>query len=259
LARALQGGDPFLAFSSMRNPHHHHYRAPYPYARFSQHPLPQPRNKANAGDRAPLRREPLDLDEVLAHQLQMQMQNDSDNDSNEYEEAIPHPLVMPPRYNHGISRREFFPLSNNNNDLSSRERERQEELDRNLAFQLHAQDGPLARRTQWRLSRGRMPNRLMLSLGMIDRDFNADDYEMLCRLDEGNKSKGAKKSQIKTLPAHTVQEGDTVENCCICLSDMEPGNKVRTLPCSHFFHTECIDNWLKLNKVCPIDKTTIGK
>jgi hypothetical protein len=97
------------------------------------------------------------------------------------------------------------------------------------------------------------PN-LMLSLGMTDRDFNENDYEMLLRLDDSVKNKGAKREEITALPRHKIKKGEAVVNCCICMSDMEVGTAVRTLPCLHYFHVECIDSWLKVNKVCPIDK-----
>ncbi|XP_024958753.1 putative RING-H2 finger protein ATL21A isoform X1 [Cynara cardunculus var. scolymus] len=41
--------------------------------------------------------------------------------------------------------------------------------------------------------------------------------------------------------------------CAICLSDYEPKEEVRTIPeCNHYFHAECIDEWLKLNATCPV-------
>ena len=42
--------------------------------------------------------------------------------------------------------------------------------------------------------------------------------------------------------------------CVVCLMDYEEGDKVRTLPCFHIFHQECIDRWLQENKTCPVDK-----
>ncbi|XP_071686193.1 putative RING-H2 finger protein ATL21A [Rutidosis leptorrhynchoides] len=41
--------------------------------------------------------------------------------------------------------------------------------------------------------------------------------------------------------------------CAICLSDYEPKEEVRTIPeCNHYFHADCIDEWLKLNATCPV-------
>ncbi|KAL0478160.1 E3 ubiquitin-protein ligase [Acrasis kona] len=56
-----------------------------------------------------------------------------------------------------------------------------------------------------------------------------------------------------------VQEGDlsvelTFENCTICLSEYEEEEVLRTLPCFHIFHRECIDDWLKQSRVCPVCK-----
>lgn len=46
--------------------------------------------------------------------------------------------------------------------------------------------------------------------------------------------------------------------CCICLSNYEEDDEVRELMCTHFFHTECVDKWLKLNACCPLCKSEIG-
>ncbi|KAD4178414.1 hypothetical protein E3N88_27005 [Mikania micrantha] len=41
--------------------------------------------------------------------------------------------------------------------------------------------------------------------------------------------------------------------CPICLSDYEPKESVRTIPeCNHYFHADCIDEWLRLNATCPV-------
>ncbi|KAJ3675141.1 hypothetical protein LUZ60_004183 [Juncus effusus] len=40
--------------------------------------------------------------------------------------------------------------------------------------------------------------------------------------------------------------------CAICLSDFEPGERVRVLPkCNHGFHVRCIDRWLMARSSCP--------
>lgn len=50
---------------------------------------------------------------------------------------------------------------------------------------------------------------------------------------------------------------DEVEKCAICLGEYEEGEEVKTLPCFHVFHTECVDRWLKVNKICPFCKQSI--
>jgi E3 ubiquitin-protein ligase RHA2 len=36
------------------------------------------------------------------------------------------------------------------------------------------------------------------------------------------------------------------EKCTICLSEYKNGEIVKRLRCKHFFHSECIDPWLKV-------------
>ena len=51
-----------------------------------------------------------------------------------------------------------------------------------------------------------------------------------------------------------IRNGDT---CVVCLGAFEPGTMARTLVCTHTFHLQCIDVWLRRNKLCPICKHDI--
>ncbi|OIW14377.1 hypothetical protein TanjilG_15731 [Lupinus angustifolius] len=47
--------------------------------------------------------------------------------------------------------------------------------------------------------------------------------------------------------------------CCICLAKYENNDELRELPCSHIFHKECVDKWLKINALCPLCKSEVGE
>jgi hypothetical protein len=55
-------------------------------------------------------------------------------------------------------------------------------------------------------------------------------------------------------------ESNLDNNCSICMGQMEKGESVTNLVCSHTFHTDCIRPYLKeYNYKCPICRTELGK
>ncbi|KAG4132669.1 hypothetical protein ERO13_D08G047525v2 [Gossypium hirsutum] len=48
-----------------------------------------------------------------------------------------------------------------------------------------------------------------------------------------------------------VEAGDE-EDCIICLEELEVGFYASQMPCSHTFHVDCIEKWLKQSHYCPI-------
>lgn len=114
------------------------------------------------------------------------------------------------------------------------------------------------------VSRGqhlRLP-RSRLHLALMQRDFTADDYEMLQQLDEGvtNISQGASEGELRRLPIHRVTQSDQAvstavsKSCSICLADFQINDAVKSLPCLHRFHEKCIDKWLRDKAICPVCK-----
>jgi len=49
-----------------------------------------------------------------------------------------------------------------------------------------------------------------------------------------------------------TDKAESSDNCCIvCLIQFKDGQELRQLPCQHVFHINCIDKWLKINRMCP--------
>ena len=39
--------------------------------------------------------------------------------------------------------------------------------------------------------------------------------------------------------------------CAICMMDFTAGETIRFLPCMHFYHIQCVDDWLMRSLTCP--------
>lgn len=75
-----------------------------------------------------------------------------------------------------------------------------------------------------------------------------------------SRRRGLSQDAIAALDNYRFGESDReeVHSCCmVCLSDFVRGEEVRRLPCGHYFHTTCIDEWLRRCMECPICKATV--
>lgn len=45
--------------------------------------------------------------------------------------------------------------------------------------------------------------------------------------------------------------------CTICIDELHKGDEVTVLPCTHWFHGECVTMWLKEHNTCPICRAPI--
>ncbi|XP_015184128.1 PREDICTED: RING finger protein 44 isoform X2 [Polistes dominula] len=96
-------------------------------------------------------------------------------------------------------------------------------------------------------------------------DSATENYEALLSLAERlgeAKPRGLMRAEIEQLPsykfnAETHQSDQT--NCVVCMCDFEALQSLRVLPCSHEFHSKCIDKWLKSNRTCPICRGDAGE
>ncbi|XP_022743330.1 E3 ubiquitin ligase BIG BROTHER-related-like isoform X2 [Durio zibethinus] len=89
-------------------------------------------------------------------------------------------------------------------------------------------------------------------------------YEELLALGDvvGTESRGLSADSIASLPSVTYKAGSSQtgshDSCVICHVDYDDGDSLTLLSCKHSYHSECINNWLKINKVCPICSTEVS-
>ncbi|KAG2707887.1 hypothetical protein I3843_05G151300 [Carya illinoinensis] len=80
-------------------------------------------------------------------------------------------------------------------------------------------------------------------------------YEELIALGEvvGTESRGLSADTIASLPSVNYKSGSSQngsnDSCVICRLDYEDGETLTVLSCKHSYHSECINNWLKINKL----------
>jgi hypothetical protein len=67
--------------------------------------------------------------------------------------------------------------------------------------------------------------------------------------------------ETKKLPTRKYRKGEEkMEQCVICVEDFHDGEGLRVLPCEHYFHRQCIDEWLiNHSAVCPLCKYEVPR
>ena len=97
-----------------------------------------------------------------------------------------------------------------------------------------------------------------------ERGTNGDQYEIMLQLGEAigdvkkERWKMVANEHIHSLPTlqfnreevEQLDENDSRRKCLVCQFVYEQGQTLRTLPCGHCFHSECIDQWLKDTDSC---------
>lgn len=96
------------------------------------------------------------------------------------------------------------------------------------------------------LGEGETPNHLM-QMARLLRDFGM--WELL-----GQNTRlppPASKEALDSLVDGVISSNES-KQCPVCLKEFEKGNVVKTLPCRHTFHKECIIPWLEKTNSCPL-------
>ncbi|GJN26585.1 hypothetical protein PR202_gb14527 [Eleusine coracana subsp. coracana] len=72
---------------------------------------------------------------------------------------------------------------------------------------------------------------------------------------------GLDETLISKITLCKYKRGDTLihtTDCSVCLGEFRDGESLRLLPkCSHAFHQQCIDKWLKSHSNCPLCRSNI--
>ena len=70
-----------------------------------------------------------------------------------------------------------------------------------------------------------------------------------CAEDHDNKGNATSSDPVAISSDDNIEEE---EPCCpICLVEYEEGDEIRTLPCDHYFHKDCVDSWMSSHISCP--------
>jgi hypothetical protein len=56
---------------------------------------------------------------------------------------------------------------------------------------------------------------------------------------------------INEMNSNKRQKLDVFGKCSICLEDIKKRKKAFFLPCCHYFHRDCVEEWLEINITCP--------
>ncbi|KAM7469880.1 hypothetical protein LguiA_008063 [Lonicera macranthoides] len=95
-------------------------------------------------------------------------------------------------------------------------------------------------------------------LMMMDEDlvilYPSDDDEWSI-VDVGEAApayKAASRSSIEELEKTSAGPSLEGSSCSVCLEEFEVGSEVACMPCSHYYHTGCIIEWLEKSNMCPL-------
>jgi hypothetical protein len=117
---------------------------------------------------------------------------------------------------------------------------------------------------------GRIPNANQNSatnfsnlLNMIFNRRPMQDYPIVLKPEDFNNLIELKFEDITnktTDDPRFVKIKEITNDCSICMDPYEPTTMVKLLPCGHYFHTMCIDKWLKeCDFKCPICRAPCGE
>jgi len=97
------------------------------------------------------------------------------------------------------------------------------------------------------------------AMGVRGGNIDNMTYEQILEaFGDGSENRGADEAMISSLPSSTIAKASELQEdqkqCSICLDEFCDHDRVRRLPCLHYFHEDCVDRWLRSNASCPVCK-----
>ena len=86
-------------------------------------------------------------------------------------------------------------------------------------------------------------------------EYNPNEYEdVIVTLDDDDYNK------LQSIKYSELNEEEKSKKCSICLVGFENDDMLLKLPCDHYFHKQCIEEWLKeYDYKCPVCRHECGK
>ncbi len=85
-----------------------------------------------------------------------------------------------------------------------------------------------------------------------------DDYE---EFETNQNNNGLSDDIIKSFPVSKIKNvkklSEDKKKCSICLEKFKNNDNTMIIPCTHLFHPNCIQKWMKIKNICPICKYKI--
>ena len=106
------------------------------------------------------------------------------------------------------------------------------------------------------ISRSKKSSKLIPRSGNPNTLFNYCQSTLHIKKDEKSFDQIIKAKRLgflKYLPVSIWNSNDEedVKECCICMVDFKDNEEYRCLPCMHYYHVDCIDDWLVRSFLCP--------
>ncbi len=98
-------------------------------------------------------------------------------------------------------------------------------------------------------------------------NYNSNNFmefvQQMLQHAHGNYDNPVENDLLSSLPEFPIEDINKLpedkKDCIVCLTKYENKENAIILPCTHFFHKDCIKDWFKRQNTCPICKFAIDR